>query len=510
MLTVFMLFIFPSLSSAATAYYVDCSAPSNGSGTFSKPFNSLRAVNTAKSKFIAGDGLFFKVNTTCFLNSDTDSLIVSWSGTDEQNRVVIGAYYGDGKFGLGGHNRPIINGKNRYPSDYQGGFFIKNQKFVTIKDLRFEGIGNSVAKSPKAVMVHDSRNIDVENCLFYRSSYGSIEYARVNTGVIRDNVIEQSGYPNWARVGAAIEVTAANREGSTTNILITRNKVFNSKHEGIGLYKKVTNSIIEYNVVRDIRSFFIYIDAGKNNTIRHNLVYETNEIIHSSFARQRSSYAIAIDNEDERKYVFSGGNQIYGNLIGGTRRGISLSCGIKSTFPSAACYPNDKVYNNTIVDTDTQFSFSGTGKGDNVVVKNNISRLITTGIGSTHVGSGGFNASGVTWSHNFFAGGPAVTGNAAISMVTGNLKMNKNSGWRTITGELKGNEFLPDIGSVDLINRADANIPNKARMFEVDYSKMPIRVKITTPDKPIIGSLLRVDDKTISTIQPVTGFRLRN
>ena len=50
--------------------------------------------------------------------------------------------------------------------------------------------------------------------------------------------------------------------GATTNITVTRNKVFSSKNEGIGLYKKVTNSTVEYNVVYDIRTYHIYIDAS--------------------------------------------------------------------------------------------------------------------------------------------------------------------------------------------------------------------------------------------------------
>jgi hypothetical protein len=81
-------------------------------------------------------------------------------------------------------------------------------------------------------------------------------YMRVNTGRIIYNICENSKYPDYTRGGAAIEVSAGNKEGATTNILIARNKVFNGSHEGIGLYKKVTNSIVEYNIVKNMQVFY--------------------------------------------------------------------------------------------------------------------------------------------------------------------------------------------------------------------------------------------------------------
>jgi hypothetical protein len=38
-------------------------------------------------------------------------LDIDWSGTSG-NRVIIGAYYGNGLFGLNGNSRPVIDGNN--------------------------------------------------------------------------------------------------------------------------------------------------------------------------------------------------------------------------------------------------------------------------------------------------------------------------------------------------------------------------------------------------------------
>lgn len=48
---------------AATTYYIDCSAPSAGTGTVASPWNSLSTANT--TTFGAGDQLLFKAGTTC-------------------------------------------------------------------------------------------------------------------------------------------------------------------------------------------------------------------------------------------------------------------------------------------------------------------------------------------------------------------------------------------------------------------------------------------------------------
>ena len=53
----------PPPSRSAAAYYLDCSASKNGSGTQASPWNSLASVNAFT--FLPGDHLLLKRGTTC-------------------------------------------------------------------------------------------------------------------------------------------------------------------------------------------------------------------------------------------------------------------------------------------------------------------------------------------------------------------------------------------------------------------------------------------------------------
>jgi hypothetical protein len=507
--TFFLLLILPSLSYGAN-YYVDCSAGKNGNGSYTNPWNNLNSLNS--KTFSNGDGLYFKVNTTCYLNSNNDRVQVKWSGTGGNKRAIIGAYYGNGLFGLNGKNRPVIDGRNRYPGKMQGAIDIINKSYITVRDLKIQNAGG-LADNSKAVRVISSKNINVENTHLYRPHGGCVLYQKVNTGIISDNSCDQAGYPDFKiRPGAAIEVTAGNVSGATTNILVTRNKVSNSIHEGIGFYKKVTNSIAQYNVVRDIRSFFIYIDASKNVTVRHNLVYESTQNVHSSFTRVRSSFGIAADNENGRGYSFMGNHKIYGNLIGGVRRGISLFCGIRKSIPAAVCYPDTKVYNNTIVDTDLNLDFNNTLPKDAIEVKNNISLIVTEGKGYHHLPRVQFNAPGITWSKNLFHGGPNLTGKVATNMIKVNPMLKKNSGWRSLSpGSVKGDEFLPNNSQVmgagvlipsNLVSPASSiNVSSGLLVKAANFTASPIKVSTSSTSGSVpVGAWMRQgNDSVVST-----------
>jgi hypothetical protein len=504
-----LMLLLPSLSFASTVHYVDCSASSNGIGTFGKPFNSLRAVNTAKSKFAAGDDLYFKVGTTCTLTSDADRLQVTWSGVNEANRTIIGAYYGNGLFGLGGNARPIISGANNsYPGQEQGAVDVRNRTYVTVRDLNFQYCGRTGATAAKAIDVRDSSYINIENNNIYRAYDTGILFAKVNTGNILYNQVSEVGYPIFPKGGAAIEVTAANSASATKNIRVAYNHVSGSKNEGIGLYKKVTNSIVEYNVVRDIKSFYIYIDAGQYNIIRYNLVYNSTYSPHSCFPAR--SHGISLVNEDQRKYLFMGYNEVYGNLIAGVRHGINLGCEIVKTIPSAFCFPGDKIYNNTIIDADTSIMIWDPSSSNNLEIKNNLSWIVTEGIGSRHIATG--SPAGVTWSNNLFYGGPKVTGNAANAMVNKNPRLAKKSGWRSLRADsLKGNEFSPDSDSPAI----GVGLPIEGytrRIANADYSATPINLttKVYSPGSLSVGAWMPLSINNIDNRpQPPPNVKIK-
>jgi hypothetical protein len=460
-LSAFLFFSFLAFSKSALAanYYVDCSASTNGNGAYESPWNNLPSVN-AKT-FATGDDIYFKVGTTCYLNADSDRLQVDWSGTGS-NRVIIGAYYGNGQFGLGGFERPIIDGRNTYPNNSQGGVDIRNRSYVTIKDLKIQNMGgivNGVSKRGRSLIAVDSSYINVENCHLYRPYGNCIIYSKVNTGNIIDSIAEECKYPDFGIGtfgGAAIEVTGMGTTGATKNILVAGNLVIKSAHEGIGFYKKVENSIVEYNTIRDMTSYHIYSDASANNTFRYNLSYNSTAM----FGRK---YAIAANNEPIHSYCFGGNNKFYGNFVAGADRGISL--GNQKLSEGCQAHAGTKIYHNTFVDCNTNITFWNPSTGQDVDVANNISIITSENSTGKHVNTN--SPAGVTWSHNLFRGGTLPTGNAATNMIIGDPKLSKTSGWRNIAPDaLSANHFKLLSGSAAIDKGLALGSP-----YNIDYFK---------------------------------------
>jgi hypothetical protein len=429
---------------SANEYYVDCSASVNGNGTFASPFNSISAVNSAPKQ--TGTDIYFKTGTTCNISSNSNHLQIRHSGT-ESNRVIVGAYHGNGLFGLGGQSRPIITGSNnQYPTGYNGAIFVNNGtstiRYVTVRDIRLNNTGISVsdrwatpAHRPVAIRVFRAENVDVINCYTYRTGLVGIEYGRVIGGTISDNTVEQPGYPSFKmKTSAAITVTAANNVASTRNILVTRNKVLDGVYEGIGAYQGTENVTIEHNIVRNTSSFMIYLDKARYATIRYNLVY-----FGSNSPITNRSRGICIDDEQHTiVYGYSKHNQIYGNFAANVGVGIALMCNITIDDLAKNCHEGLKVYNNTLVDNTVNILFSRMQNADSALVKNNISLLTTSGLAHMQVAHSGtlWNPPGTTFSHNLFYGYtlPTSGSKATVNMITGNPQLTKQSGWRSLVG----------------------------------------------------------------------------
>ena len=62
--------LLPLLAFAGTAHYVDCSAGTNGNGSYASPWNKIPSLNS--HSFSKGDDVYLKVKTTCTLTADTD------------------------------------------------------------------------------------------------------------------------------------------------------------------------------------------------------------------------------------------------------------------------------------------------------------------------------------------------------------------------------------------------------------------------------------------------------
>jgi parallel beta-helix repeat protein len=406
-----LLCLLPSIALAGTAYYVDCSSSSNGNGTFENPLNDIRSVNNFK--FSTGDDVYFKVNTTCDIDSNDNYLKIDWNGSNN-DWVIIGAYYGNGKFGLNGNDRPIFDGDFTYPSTDYTGIIDKQNGSITNGYVRIQDIKIKESRW-HGIIFQRVNHFAVSNCYTSQTRARGIIAARSSYGEITDNIIERASYNNYP--GAGVVITAMDTAGQADNILVARNTMFHC-FEGFGLYKKPRYVTLEDNVIYDNRRNGIYLDAAKYCVVRHNLVY---------FSRDTGNWegpspGIWIQNESERGYCHTGNHEIYGNLVAYATNGIQISCQQSNCGQTGL-----KIYNNTIVDSERyNFKFYGVDENwSNNFIKNNISWTIS---GGKHADN--YSPIGVVWDTNNFD--DPVSGNASRNALIHDPELNKTSGWRTI------------------------------------------------------------------------------
>ena len=441
LLTILILFL-PVLAMAGVAHYADLTdAGSSNDGTFAEPFNTIATING--HAFAEGDDLYFKADTTtAALTSGDGYLDIDWSGTSV-DRAIIGAYDGDGDFDITGSAKPILKGTRNgprgtagnWPAAYGRLIRVRGQDYVTIQDIK-------VFESGAAALICDggSTNLLITRFEVEDSNEQGIMFSTYDSLGVTDSIIENSSVEqsSWGKSGGAgIEITGG-CVGDTAVVkdnIIRRNTVYGGCWEGIGLYKEVGTTTVEYNAVYDNRSFHIYVSMSHDITIRHNLVYE------STSDTDTSDYMIAVDTESLentncRPESATKNVYIYGNLVANGTHGVSLA---NNAYVAGYGLISDNIliYNNTFVDNGTNIRFSNSWEGTNVEVKNNISATYENGIDTNDP-----DEEGVTWSHNLFDTDPGANANDNAGGDAGGPALAKTSGWDSlVAGAVDGTEF---------------------------------------------------------------------
>ncbi|MFX0197235.1 MAG: right-handed parallel beta-helix repeat-containing protein, partial [Candidatus Hodarchaeota archaeon] len=305
---------------AGTAYYVDCSAPKNGDGTYASPWNKIASVNSYG--FSVGDDVYFKEGTIC---TPSAGLTIDWDGTSG-DRIIIGCYDGKNDFDCsdGGLTRPIIDGNNHTVPAVDYGLIQMKSKaltgYLTVQDMR---VNNSASEG---ISTNHVDYVTVENCYVYQPKEQGILLGRCHDCTASDNIVERSSYNNRYRAG--IEVSAVDSPDAVYNVTVKRNTVFGA-YECIGVYNGARNVTIEENVVYDCRVVGIYLEASKDCVVRYNLIYES--AIGPPDDEDGMYSGIHTMHEDRHCnqggiYPFGNdGHEIYGNLLASIKNPINLA-----------------------------------------------------------------------------------------------------------------------------------------------------------------------------------------
>jgi parallel beta-helix repeat protein len=355
---------------AGTSYYLDPSdSGSSNTGTYAEPFNSLSTVNAYS--FSAGDDLYIKVGTTLTI-ANGNFLTIDWDGT-ESDRVIIGAYYGDGLFGLNGNARPILAGGANGGNYSTGLLRIKPLSgyglvgYHTIQDIRVEGgLGYGIEVNGRYGTNGHLTNEIVSNCYTYQTDSIGIGLWRTHNSLVDSCTVYQSNRVTTSPYsgGNAIDVGALELEGTSLNNTIQDCFVYDC-NEGIGAYKGARETTIKNNTIINNNQVGVYVANSRYAYIYGNAIFS------STYGGASGDMAsgITVDTEDNRSTIpkLTSYIWIHDNYIAGTKAGIKiLNNSGDSQFGSSYDWTTDYlfVYNNRLVDNGTT-----TGTQGNIVIR---------------------------------------------------------------------------------------------------------------------------------------------
>jgi parallel beta-helix repeat protein len=393
----------------AQSYYVK--ADGNDSLDGLSDVTAWKTISKVNSfSFSIGDDVYFK----CGSRWIQERLNIDWSGTSA-NRAIIGAYYGSGTIGVSGI-KPTIDGEYVFPTDQWTSLInIENQNYITVTNILVQnskGRGINVKGSISGASYINIIGCDVNKTyqkgigLEQKCSYSTIEGCSVtDTGRVG---IETAG--DWP--------SAIGPMRDCSYITIRGNTVFGNQGEGIGLYVRSDNCIVENNFVYENRRVNIYNELSRNNIIRNNLVYGTDA--------SGSFTGIGFDDESQWGVAYTQNLEIYGNFIANCSVGLYLA-----TSYSGSVFRNHKIYNNTIVDCLINIK-SYDGPYENSEIKNNIFWCPS---GACTQASFPDTGGEVVFDYNLWSSEPVANVKGPNDLPYSSPMLKRTTGWRTLEGK---------------------------------------------------------------------------
>ena len=452
----FLFLFFVSINAFAVDHYADLSdSGSTNAGTFAEPFKTIAAINA--HSFAAGDDLYFKAATTHTMD-ERFNIDADWSGgVDADNPSYIGCYDGDGDFVCEGIDRaaktgfPVLDANSAMPTEgsYLGliNSAVDTADFIYVKDIE---VKNSLEGG---IRFDTPDNITIDGCYIHDCGKAGITYVSVDGGAIKNNIIVETGTDGTSVIfEPMINVSGNWIDASCRNITISGNILYQTSTnigEGIGLYHTAgPNIIVEKNVVYNVSRYALYAGSGAyENIFRYNLVYwttDTDKANHRGISIGCESHACeTADKIPNSSNVCCEDIQVYGNLIAGANKGISLDA--TNTCSDLGYKVNGAlVYNNTIVESTVRsFNFINPGTGN--IIKNNISWIQGAG---DHVLAGNVPAT-VDFDYNLWSSEPDdADAKGANDPSYASAELSRASNWLNLpAGEVTGAEFGPTSAS---------------------------------------------------------------
>lgn len=434
------LFLLLATNIFAANYYVKNAGNDNNTGlsdaqawaTINKVRNAGLAINSC---------VYFKCGDTWNTRTDT-TLRINWSGTNDANRAVIGAYYmdaGSETIGVNVNGKPIFDGgwdletfesaARRYEILVQP----YSVEYITVQNLKIINSHGYAVRSDSSAQCSEIhiKHIDVQDTgrasidTRHMGNNALVEYCKV----VGDNrqffIGESAGWDSGIRARG-------------DNAICRYCEVGAGWGEGIGVAPDVTSSnvLVENNLVWGRQSIGIYLGCcALDAIIRNNIVIgTTNTDYHKPWlygGRTWNPAGIGFNQEIAGKHTYR--NKIYGNVVIGCFAGIQS---INKSEETVGYNNRQLVYNNTFIDNYYNINTHVNELMD-TEYKNNISVIHTdaAAIGSKHVRRN--QNVGPTSCYrplgNFWSSTPQFSEWEHANDVIGDAKLFKTSGWQSIS-----------------------------------------------------------------------------
>ncbi|MCT9075396.1 right-handed parallel beta-helix repeat-containing protein [Streptomyces fulvoviolaceus] len=428
----------PPAQAAATTYYVDCSATTNGSGTSASPYNTLTSANALT--LTAGDQVLLKRGTACSGRFAPDA-----TGTAAAP-VVIGAY--------GSGDLPAINADGEVDA-----VLLDNTPYTTVQDLELTADGDNTAyRRGVHVYAEDAGTVsgitlqrldihDVRGVLPATVSgnyHGTGKYANATGGIvieaqgtttptafadthILDNEIhsvDRQGIYTWSNWCKRDQLAAFWQDSlcfadwkASTGLVVRGNDLRDIGGDGI-VAKGQDGALVEHNTVTGFNERAGSVNIGIWTANSDNGVFQYNEVSGGNTTKDGQSYDVDHSTKNTLfQYNLSHDNDggffllcPYDTPVTDfvIRYNISVNDRTRTFQVCSGEIENGQIYNNTVAvggELSPVFLTESTSASLDLSFTNNIVRK--TGSGSV---SWSFSDSGVTFDHNAFHGVTALTG----------------------------------------------------------------------------------------------------
>jgi hypothetical protein len=297
----------PTQGQSGNTYYVATNGNDANPGTQDLPWKTIIKVNSQMANFISEDSVLFKRGDTWTLNTDGEAgaLVITSSG------VTFGAY--------GSGNLPLFDGANMQDTGpmWKGIVVLDNVSNVTIEYLNlYNAIKQHIGIGAGG---GNSNHITIQNC------------------TIRTN--RSSGFMNiWVENNGA--------PGSTNNIIIRDNHIYDSKWNGMRITGGVDNVSIYGNEIHDVMHNGIdTYPTGSNNT--NFQIYGNNIYNFGNGASGAGIYIPGTNNVevfDNELHDSRGTNDTYGVKVGSENGFVNENVVVRNNRIWNVNSPNSNTY----------------------------------------------------------------------------------------------------------------------------------------------------------------------